>query len=287
MLIGVFDSGIGGLTVLRALRERWPDHSTLYLGDTARVPYGTKSHETVIRYARQNTSYLIDQGIELLVIACNTASAHALEALTDLPIPVIGVIEPGAEAAARAIAERTSAAHRLGVPQDADCAPTPAAEPVHVAVIGTAATIGSGAYERALHRLTPGVRISARACPLFVPIADEGLEDTEIAEAAARRYLADWLPGQPEHPEILLLGCTHYPVLKPLLSRLMGPESTLIDSAETTAHAVGRWLEDADQEDDPTHRICVTDGAPGFERTAARWLGLPRVRLEVIDLIPS
>lgn len=262
MLIGVFDSGIGGLTVLRALRRAWPGHSTIYLGDTARVPYGSKSRQTVVRYARQNTHYLLSQGIELLVLACNTASAYALEELQSLPVPVLGVIEPGAQAAARATRGR------------------------HIAVIGTAATIASRAYERAIERLAPGVRISARACPLFVPLAEEGWEDTPIARLTAERYLADWLPGQPDRPDTLVLGCTHYPLLRPTLAGLLGPEMTLIDSAEATAQAAGPLLAARPAEARPTHRLIVTDGAEGFARTAARLLGEPEVHLEVVDLTP-
>lgn len=261
MNIGVFDSGIGGLTVLRALRQAWPGHSTIYLGDTARVPYGTKSRETVLRYARQNTQLLIEQGIDLLVIACNTATAYALEPLAEeMPVPVVGVIGPGAEAAA--------AATRGG----------------HIAVIGTSATVASGAYERAIRALKPQVRISAKACPLFVPLAEEGWEETDIARAVAERYLADWLPGRPDRPDTLVLGCTHYPVLKPVLGELLGPAVTLIDSAEATARAVSPYLESAAPEVSPTHRLIVTDGAEGFARTATRLLGEHDLTLEVVDL---
>ena len=262
MRIGVFDSGIGGLTVLRALRRRWPGHSTLYLGDTARVPYGTKSRQTVVHYARQNTRLLLEEGIDLLVVACNTASAYALEELDELPTPVVGVIEPGAAAAARATT----------------CA--------HVGVIGTAATIASGTYERAIRRLRPRMRISARACPLLVPLADEGWETTPVARATLERYLADWLPGRPDRPDALVLGCTHYPVFKPLLEELLGTQVTLIDSAEATAQALSPYLENAPVESVVDHRVIVTDGAEGFARTAARLLGQDDVELEVMDLRP-
>ncbi|MCL5270705.1 MAG: glutamate racemase [bacterium] len=262
MLIGVFDSGIGGLTVLRAIREAWPGHSTLYLGDTARVPYGSKSAATVVRYARQNTRFLLDQGVDLLVVACNTASAYAMDSLAGLPAPVVGVIEPGARAAAAGAAAS------------------------HIGVIGTAATIRSGAYERALARLRPGVRISVRACPLFVPLVEEGWEATPIARAIAAEYLADWLPGAPDRPDTLVLGCTHYPVLRPMLAELLGPEVRLIDAARATAAAVAPWLGGAAGEAVPRHRLFVTDGAEGFARAGCRLLGQENVELEVVDMTP-
>lgn len=260
MRIGVFDSGIGGLTVLRALRAAWPGHSTVYLGDTARVPYGSKSPLTIVRYARTNTRYLLGQGIELLVIACNTASAHALEDLAGLPVPVVGVIGPGAQAAARAT--------RSG----------------HIGVIGTAATIASGAYERAIAKQREGLRIETRACPLFVPLVEDGWEGTPVAQAIAERYLKDWLPGAADRPDTVVLGCTHYPVLRPTLAEVLGPEVTLIDSAEATTRAVEPFLKGAAPEPEPTHRLIVTDGAAGFALAAARVLGEPAVTLEVIDL---
>lgn len=262
MLIGVFDSGIGGLTVLRALRRMWPAHSTIYLGDTARVPYGTKSGDTVVRYALQNTQYLLGQGIQLLVVACNTASAFALERLTELPVPVMGVIAPGAQAAVEAT--------RGG----------------HIAVIGTSATIASGAYVRAISSLRPGTRISPRACPLFVPLAEEGWEETAVARAVAERYLEDWLPGRADRPDTLVLGCTHYPVFKPVLAELLGPTVALIDSADATARAIAPFMKNAPPEAAPTHRLIVTDGAPGFAKTAARLLGEPEISLEVVDISP-
>ena len=261
MLIGVFDSGIGGLTVLRALRQAWPSHSTIYLGDTARVPYGTKSGATVVRYAWQNAHYLISQGIELLVVACNTASAFALDRLADLPVPVVGVIEPGAAAAVKATVSG------------------------HIGVIGTTATIASGAYPRAIARLRPQARVSSLACPLFVPLAEEGWERTPVARNVARRYLADWLPGGLDRPDTLVLGCTHYPLFKPMLARLLGPELRLIDSAQATAQAIAPLIENAAPEASPSHRLIVTDGAEGFVHTAARLLAQPEVHVEVADLI--
>jgi glutamate racemase len=207
--IGVFDSGIGGLTVAHALMRRLPNESIVYFGDTARVPYGPKSPDTVRRYSREIAAYLAGEGIKSLVVACNTATAHALPVLrADLPMPVIGVIEPGARAAVRAT--------RHG----------------HIGVIGTAGTIKSGAYERAIRELDPSVRITARACPLFVPLVEEGWVDQEATRMIAREYLAPLLR---EEVDTLVLGCTHYPLLKPLLADELGPAVTLIDSAEETA----------------------------------------------------
>ena len=262
MLIGVFDSGIGGLTVLRALRQAWPGHATLYLGDTARVPYGTKSAATIVRYARQNAAFLIEEGIDLLVVACNTASAYAIEALEDLSVPIIGVIQPGAEAAARAGHAR------------------------HIGVIGTAATIASGAYRRAIARLRPDVKLSAQACPLFVPLVEEGWENGPIARAAAERYLANWLPGQPDRPDVVVLGCTHYPVLKPILGEVLGDDVVLIDSAEATVQAVAQDIEGLAADPESRQRVVVTDGAEGFASTAAHLLGESEVVLEVVDIMP-
>jgi glutamate racemase len=259
--IGVFDSGIGGITVLRAIQEAWPGHSTVYLGDTARVPYGSKSRQTVVRYARQIAHYLLGEGIDLLVVACNTASAYALDDLSDLSVPVLGVIEPGARAAA--LATRTG----------------------HIAVIGTAATVGSGAYPRAIVRRRPDARVSSRACPLFVPLADEGWESTPVARAVAERYLEPWLPGRPDRPDVLVLGCTHYPVLAPVLAEVMGPEVALIDSAHAVARELAPYLEHAPAEARPARRMIVTDGAPGFTAAAQRWLGVA-TPLETIDLTP-
>lgn len=263
MLIGVFDSGIGGLTVLRSLRRAWPGHSTIYLGDTARVPYGTKSPQTVTRYALQVAQYLMDEGVELIVVACNTASATALPELEKtLPIPVVGVIGPGARAAVDA-----TSGGRIGV-------------------IGTSATIASGAYEHAIKLLCPDAAITSIACPLFVPLADEGWEGTRVAREVAERYLDAWLPGKPNRPDTVVLGCTHYPVLRPVIGDVLGRDIQLIDSAETTARAIAPIVGEEPNEESPTHRVVVTDGAAGFAATAARLLGPSMPALEVVDLSP-
>ncbi len=217
--IGVFDSGVGGLTVLRALRERLPDESLLYLGDTARLPYGTKSPETVVRYAEQAARVLVDRGVKLLVIACNTASAVALEHLSKVfwPLPVIGVVEPGADAAC--------AASRSG----------------EILVIATEGTVRGGAYERAIKARRADARVLQIACPLFVALAEEGWVGGPIAGAIAHRYL-DGVLREHAAADCLVLGCTHFPVLRAAISEAVGPRFTLVDSAETTARVVAAQL---------------------------------------------
>jgi glutamate racemase len=210
--IGVFDSGIGGLTVLRALTAILPAEDFIYLGDTARTPYGIKSSEVIVRYSRENAEFLLAKGIKLLVVACNTSSAVALDAISrDTAVPVIGVIEPGAQAAAKA-----SISGKIGV-------------------IGTEATIASGVYSRLLKRLRPEAEIYTRACPLLVPLVEEGWTDNEIAYRAVEHYLA----GLKESGiDTLLLGCTHYPMLRGLIRRAIGPKVRVVDSAGATARAV-------------------------------------------------
>ncbi|MCH9680141.1 MAG: glutamate racemase [Deltaproteobacteria bacterium] len=257
--IGVFDSGVGGLTVLAALRRHLPHESFLYLGDTARLPYGTKSASTVARYARQTARVLVDRGAKLVVIACNTASAVALEDLAVhlAPLPVLGVIEPGAAAA---------------------CAASPTGR---IAVIGTDSTIRGGAYERAIARRRPEARVLGRPCPLFVALAEEGWCEGPIAEAVAQRYVGDLrrTGDDPEAIDCLVLGCTHFPVLRGAIEAAVGPEVILVDSAETTAKAVHQVLErkglatDAEGPGDIT--LLATDGPERFARAGARFLGLP------------
>lgn len=218
--IGVFDSGIGGLTVLRALRARLPDENFLYLGDTARLPYGTKSAATVTAYALQASSLLVRRGVKMVVIACNTAASVALDPLArDLaPVPVIGVVEPGARAGAQAT--------RNG----------------HVAVIATEGTVRGGAYRRAIHAIAPDLKVTQAACTLFVALAEEGWIDGPILHGAARRYLDPLFAGAAGAPDTLVLGCTHFPVLAPALGMLLGPQVRLVDSAQTTADAVAQEL---------------------------------------------
>ena len=258
-LIGVFDSGVGGLTVVAALRQRLPAASILYLGDTARLPYGTKSRRTVLRYSQTNVDFLERRGVDALVVACNTASAMALEDLV-VRTPHWGVLEPGASAA-------VAAAGR------------------HVGVIATESTVRSGAYEHAIRRLKPELRVSQQACPLLVPLVEEGWEDDEITERIVTRYLAPLLEAE---IDTLLLGCTHYPLLRGVLARVCGPGVTLVDSAESTSLAVEQRLRRAawgggSAPRDPSVRLFATDAGSRFARLAERILGEP-APLEWIDV---
>ncbi len=257
--IGVFDSGVGGLTVVAALGRRLPGESILYLGDTARLPYGTKSPATVSRYTRRNLDFLVRRGVKAVVVACNTASAVALEGLTE-PVPVWGVIAPGARRAA-------------GVSRG------------RVGVIATEATIRSGAYERSLADLRPELEIASQACPLFVPLVEEGWHDDPVAEEVARRYLAPLLA---RGIDTLVLGCTHYPLLAPTLSRVVGPDVAMVDSAEAVAAEVAQTLAELDLLAPATARgedhFCLTDDADRFADLAARILGHRGVSLELVDV---
>jgi glutamate racemase len=255
--IGIFDSGIGGLTVVREVLRQLPDERIIYFGDTARVPYGPKSPDTVRRYSHEISEFLTGQGVKAIVVACNTATAHALPTLQgELSIPVIGVVEPGARAAVAASRRR-----ELGV-------------------IGTAGTIGSGAYERAIRRLAPDARILARPCPLFVPLVEEGWLDTEATRLIAREYLA---PMTAAGVDTLVLGCTHYPLLKPLIAQVLGPDVVLIDSAHETAAETARvlgargLLRDASVTQRTAlpvrHRFVVSDAPDQFLRVGQRFLG--------------
>lgn len=249
--IGIFDSGVGGLTVMREIVRALPQEDTVYFGDTARVPYGTKSPETVTRYATEIAAFLLKQDIKLLVVACNTASAVALPTLKrKLAIPVVGVIEPGAR---RAVEVTRSG--RIGV-------------------IGTAGTIRSSAYTRAIKRLKPDIEVLTRACPLFVPLAEEGWTDNQVARLTARTYLQDLKEA---NVDTLVLGCTHYPLLKPLIAEVMGSGVTLVDSAEETARTVAAILGDKGllrpEAEKGNHHYYVTDIPAGFVRVGNRFLG--------------
>jgi len=262
--VGIFDSGIGGLTVLREIERLLPLEDTIYLGDTARVPYGTKSRETVIRYAVENARYLLNEDIKLLVVACNTASAFALEILQQtLGIPVVGVIEPGA---ARAV--EVGRTNRVGV-------------------IGTDGTIRSGAYFDAIKRHDRKVAVFTKTCPLFVPLAEEGWTDNNVARMTAEHYLHD-LKG--ELIDTLVLGCTHYPLLKGVIGEVMGEDVTLVDSAEETAAEVKRVLEEKqllNEEGDLAgcHAFYVTDSPGRFMDVGRRFLGsvLDQVKLATVE----
>lgn len=260
--IGVFDSGVGGLTVLRAIHARLPAESTIYLGDTARVPYGPKSPETVRRYTREAAGFLTERGVKALVIACNTATAHACEAISrELEIPVVGVVEPGARAAAA-----RSRAGRIGV-------------------IGTQGTIESGTYERAIRAARGDTVVESAAAPLFVALAEEGWVEGEVARLTAERYLGPLLSRD---IDTLVLGCTHYPLLKALIADVAGPSIELVDSAEATAAELERRLGAAGlahpETPRPSRHYFVTDDARRFLAIAERFLGAPVEHLEPIDL---
>ncbi len=268
--VGVFDSGVGGLTVLRALVSRLPYEDFVYLGDTARLPYGTKSPQSIRRYAMQAAQLLKSRGVKCLVVACNTASAVALDALSDefAPIPVLGVLEPGAAAACRAT--------RSG----------------HIAVIATESTVRGGAYQRAIARWLPSAVVSARACPLFVALAEEGWTEGPIVEAVAHRYLDDLFAGDlGQRPDTMVLGCTHFPVVAPAIRGVLGPEVTIVDSAATTAAALAGILTERELaapaiQGHGAVTLLATDGAERFARVGGNFLGRPldAAAVEVVDL---
>jgi glutamate racemase len=248
--IGVFDSGVGGLTVLRALAEALPHEEFIYLADTGRYPYGTKSAETVTRYSLDNADFLMGRGVKMLVVACNTASAVSLDAIaTRYRVPVVGVIEPGARAAVARTRSR------------------------QVGVIATEGTIGSGAYTRALRALAPSVEVFTRACPLLVPLAEEGWTEGPIARGVVETYLASLARSG---IDTLILGCTHYPLLKPVIGEVMGPDVALVDSAEETAREVAAALASggiARTSGAGCTSVFVTDVPDRFVRIGQRFLG--------------
>jgi glutamate racemase len=259
--VGIFDSGLGGLTVARAIFERLPHESTVYFGDTARVPYGPKSPETVQRYSLEILHWLLAQGVKAVVIACNTSTAHALPALREAsPVPVVGVIEPGARAAI-------------------------AGSRGKVGVIGTAGTIASGAYRRAIEARAPAFKVVQQACPLFVPLVEEGWFDHPAARLIAAEYLR---PLRDAGVDALVLGCTHYPLLKPLLQAEMGPDVRLIDSGEETARALEEILARHSLSGVPgaasTHRFVVSDDEARFRSVGQRFIGERLSGAEVVPL---
>jgi glutamate racemase len=250
--IGVFDSGIGGLTVVAALRTLLPNESIFYLGDTARVPYGGKSAATVQRYSLEIANMLLKENAKTVVVACNTASALALPRLEEtLPVRVTGVILPGARAA---IAKTRSG---------------------HIGVIGTRATIASGAYERALRSLNPDVRVTARACPLLVPLIEEGWLESQITDEIILQYLA---PLTNDGVDTLVLGCTHYPLLRNAIARLLGDKIALVDSAQNCALAVRDLLQHEDlsapESNSAKLQVALTDPPDAFLRVAREALEL-------------
>ena len=255
--IGVFDSGFGGLTVLKALLELIPGADYAYFGDTARLPYGSKSVETVARYAVEAAHYLESQGAQMLVIACNTATALALDRITAAAhVPVVGVVEPGAEAAALASRNRK------------------------VVVIGTEATVSSHAYRKALE--SRGLQTREKACPLLVPLVEEGWVEHLVTEQVARIYLAEAFDDGFRDADVLVLGCTHYPLLKPLLRRVAPAHVSIVDSAESTARAVAARLpqllpspsgDTVERRALPRLKFFATDSVEKFQRLGRRFLG--------------
>lgn len=267
--IGVFDSGVGGLTVLKAIRERLPHEHLVYLGDTARLPYGTKSPASVRRYAARATSHLCEHGVKLLVVACNTASAVALGDLRRAlePLPIVGVVEPGA----RAAVEARAAAHHL--------------------VLATEATVRLGAYSAAIATLDAEARVTELPCEMLVALAEEGWTEGAVAEAIIMRYLEPYLDeSEALRHESIILGCTHFPILKRAIRRVVGGAVSIVDSAGTTAEAVARELELRgllrEQPADTTLRLLATDGAGRFARVGGAFLGagLTAGDIELVDL---
>ncbi len=258
--IGVFDSGIGGLTAVRELFRELPGESVLYFGDTARLPYGAKSRETVTRFSVEIATFLVRQNVKCLLVACNTASSFALDALRRrFEVPVVGVIEPAAKAAVSA-----SPAGRIGV-------------------IGTLGTIGSRSYATAIERIAPTASVSARACPLFVPLVEEGWIEHPVTRAVAEEYLREMRESRPES---LILGCTHYPLLASMLSGVMGPGVRLVDSGAEAARATAELLRERGQlaaHADPEHRFYLSDEPRSFTKVARAFLGRELPPTAVVD----
>ncbi len=260
--IGIFDSGLGGLTVTRAIRSKMPNESLLYFGDTARVPYGNKSQTLVQEYALGIAQFLVDRGAKYLVVACNTASALALDYLKkSIDVPVMGVIEPGVDAALEITRN-----NRVGV-------------------IGTVATIRSGAYEKKLLEKHPDVQVVSQPCPLFVPLVEEGWLMEPVTRMVAEKYLSEITLAE---LDTLILGCTHYPLLKPLLQSIVDGKTTLVDSAETVANRLALELQDLDllssTQEPGTLDVFVTDFPARFESVAERFLGHSLENVSLVHL---
>lgn len=260
--IGIFDSGLGGLTVAKAIRKELPREKLVYFGDTARIPYGTKSPETIIRYARQIIRYFQKvQKVKAVVVACNTSSAWALETVRrEFPLPILGVIEPGAYAAVSAT--------RNG----------------RIGVIGTEGTVASGAYVKSIHQIFPQAQVYSKACPLFVPLVEEGKISGPVTEAVAREYLKPLLKAK---IDTLVLGCTHYPLLKKTLAKVAGKKVRIVDSAEETARSLHRNLEihGVGMNGSGGERYYVSDLSRKFKEHAQRFLGrhIPKVEKIFIE----
>jgi glutamate racemase len=264
--IGIFDSGVGGLTVLKGLRARLPREHLLYLGDTARLPYGTKGPDTVARYAVQAASHLVERGIKLLVVACNTASAVAMPELARgfAPLPVLGVVEAGAEAAVKA--------SRTG----------------HIAVLATESTVKGGAYERAIQSRRKDARVYSQACSLFVALAEEGWVKGPLVESVVREYLHPLLEEKKrEGLDSLVLGCTHFPLLKGAIAHVAGADVKLVDSGETVAAAAEELLKEAGllrSAGPGDARFLATDGADRFARVGSLFLG-EAIRVNSVEIV--
>jgi glutamate racemase len=261
--IGVFDSGVGGLTVFRALERRLPNESLIYLGDTARIPYGTRSPATVRRYALEDAAFIQSKNVKAIVVACNTASALAADLLTrECSVPVVGVIKPGAR--------RAVSLTRSG----------------YVGVIATEATVASGAYEQAMLDERSGLEIISRACPLFVPLAEEGWLDHPVTRQVAEEYLMELRASR---VDTLVLGCTHYPILRPVIEAVMGSKA-YVDSGEAVADEIASLLEERGlrrtSDQPPSEQFYVTDSAIRFRRVAELFLGRPLESVETVELGP-
>jgi glutamate racemase len=260
--IGIFDSGVGGLTVYRAIERRLPNESLIYLGDTARIPYGTRSLETVQRYAMEDAAFILAKNVKALVIACNTASALAASRLREkFDLPILGVIGPGAR--------RAVAATHNG----------------HIGVIATEATVASGAYEREMLALRAGLEIISRPCPLFVPLTEEGWVNHPVTRQVAEEYLAEL---RSTNVDTLVLGCTHYPILRPVIEAVLGDRLTYIDSGEAVADEVADLLEAEgllrERQEPRTEDFYVTDSAARFRRVAELFLGRPLDGVTPVEL---
>ncbi|MEK6324613.1 MAG: glutamate racemase [Acidobacteriota bacterium] len=260
--IGIFDSGVGGLTVFRAIQQRLPNESLIYLGDTARIPYGVRSASTIERYARECAAFVESKGVKAIVIACNTASALAADYLqSKCPVPVIGVIWPGSRRAVEVT--------RNG----------------RIGVIATEATVASGAYERAMLTIRGGLEITSRACPLFVPLAEEGWLNHPVTLQVAEEYLTELRSSR---VDTLVLGCTHYPILRPVIERTMGDQIKYVDSGEAVADGLARMLEEeglaCGSGKDRSEEFYVTDSPARFRRVAELFLGRPLESVETVEL---
>lgn len=262
--IGIFDSGIGGLTVVKEIVNCLPSENIIYLGDTARVPYGTKSAQTVVKYAESNAHFLVSRGIKMLVVACNTASAYAIGALEDkVAVPVVGVIKPGAKKAVEST--------RIG----------------KVGVIGTPSTINSSAYTKEIKKLDPDVTVFTKACPLFVPLAEEGWVNNSISKSIAREYLAEL---NETGIDTLILGCTHYPILKETIASVMGDNVTLVDSAEAISAEVVNLLVDRVKKNSSgtkktLREYYLTDNSETFLSVANNFLGEKIESVNLVDIV--